>query len=658
MKSIKKVVLTIFFLIGFLLILGVTSKASSSDLYLNNLTFNAKLNKDGSMDVTEVWYIGIQNTNTLYKTFEIDNSKYSSITNIKVSDITDKNNPKNFTEINKEMYHVTKDCYYGLINKNNMYEIAWGVSILGDTIKTYKISYKVNDVIKAYNDCDELYWQFIGSSFEIPAKNVSGTITLPEAVKKQENIKVWAHGQLNGNIEIVSTNTVKFSITDFKPGKYVETRIVTLDNIFTSISKIQNKNMLQNIIDEETRWANNANNIRKAKEVLGKIMPILGLVLDVGVIILLVINTFKCTKILKENKAISPEIKLEYYRDIPDEASTPSEIGLLYYMNKMTNVMSKIISATILDLVFKKYIKFETEEQINGKEEIKIEILENTNIKLLKQDEKAVYDFLLKVKSKKKNEDSFKIKDIEKYIKKNPSKILKLVNLVIEKSKDSQEEKENYDIKRADEGDDWKNKVVFYLFIPLFLSLFNLATINVIIKQLDLYMIIDLKLFTLITLFIYIILGICIIINSILAYNISKRFKGLTQKGANEKEKWEALKRYIENFSMLDDKELPSLELWEKYLIYATVFGISKKVLKQLKIKYPEIENGDFLKNGTYINLMYADGLSSNLISSITTSVSRGYSIANYSSSRWPVEEDFLLEEAGGGRWPVVGGGR
>ena len=29
--------------------------------------------------------------------------------------------------------------------------------------------------------------------------------------------------------------------------------------------------------------------------------------------------------------------------------------------------------------------------------------------------------------------------------------------------------------------------------------------------------------------------------------------------------------------------------LWEKYLVYATAFGIAEKVLKQLKVKYPEL---------------------------------------------------------------------
>ena len=38
----------------------------------------------------------------------------------------------------------------------------------------------------------------------------------------------------------------------------------------------------------------------------------------------------------------------------------------------------------------------------------------------------------------------------------------------------------------------------------------------------------------------------------------------LTQKGEDEKAKWHGLKRYMEEFSLLKEKEIPHLVLWEK----------------------------------------------------------------------------------------------
>ena len=92
MKKVKKIVLFLFIFIICTLIsknLLIEVKAEDySNLYLNKLEFYAKINSDGSMDVTEIWNIDIRNTNTLYKTFEIDSKKYSSIENVLVKDVT------------------------------------------------------------------------------------------------------------------------------------------------------------------------------------------------------------------------------------------------------------------------------------------------------------------------------------------------------------------------------------------------------------------------------------------------------------------------------------------------------------------------------------------------------------------------------------------
>ena len=58
--------------------------------------------------------------------------------------------------------------------------------------------------------------------------------------------------------------------------------------------------------------------------------------------------------------------------------------------------------------------------------------------------------------------------------------------------------------------------------------------------------------------------------------------------------------------------------LWEKYLVYATVFGIADRVLEQLKIVYPEMldENYMLAHNYTYLYFM-AHSPNTSLFSSI-----------------------------------------
>lgn len=55
------------------------------------------------------------------------------------------------------------------------------------------------------------------------------------------------------------------------------------------------------------------------------------------------------------------------------------------------------------------------------------------------------------------------------------------------------------------------------------------------------------------------------------------------------------LKKYLEEFSEMDMKEIKEVKLWDEYLIFACLFGITDKVTKQLKTIYPEILKENFI---------------------------------------------------------------
>jgi len=164
---------------------------------MRNLTYDVKLNEDGSANVIETWNIYVSDTNTLFKTFEIDKEKYGDITDVKVEEINKDGSTYNFVKTDTYAYHVPNGKFYALKTNSKEFEIAWGVSIDSSKTTTYKISYKIEDAVKKYTDCSEFYWQFIGKTNGIPVDNLSGTIKLPKAVDLKENLRVWAHGPLN-----------------------------------------------------------------------------------------------------------------------------------------------------------------------------------------------------------------------------------------------------------------------------------------------------------------------------------------------------------------------------------------------------------------------------------------------------------------------------
>lgn len=602
-KILKKTILFICIFIG-ILIISNNSNASGG-LRLRNLNYDVTLNQDGTADVTETWRIRIEDTNTLFKTFEVDSSKYKEITNVKVKEIKSSGDV-DFTKINQYKYHVDKNCYYALMYKGK-FEIAWGAHA-ESTTRTYKISYKIVDAVKNYNDCSEFYWQFISTDSEIPADYIEGTIKLPYSVENLEDLRVWAHGPLNGDIKKLSNNTVRFTVEDFAENTMLEARIVTPVNIFNNNLNTVNQNKLNSILTEEQTWADEANKkreqISKQIETRRRIIITFFIVTNtLGLILAVVVirKIIKYHKELKNTPIIKPNQEFEYYRDI-DKNQTPAEAGFLYYF-KATGIqynMTKIVSATMLDLCMKKHISF---EQIQGKkDQIKVNLI-SKNTEELKEDEKLIYELFKKVP--KNDSNSFTMKEFEKYASNHSSEILSKFKRIETIAKKSQEQEGNYSKDLITKYQGWSLKGVLYIF---------LAIASIVAMWL---------------------LIIPAVIASIYCFRISGRYNTLTEKGMSEKEKLKGLKKYMEDFSMMKEKSVPELILWEKYLVYATVFGIADKVLKQLKVVYPEILDESYLSsNGyTYLYLMNSSRFSTSFIATLNNSVRNSYySSTNYSS--------------------------
>lgn len=69
---------------------------------------------------------------------------------------------------------------------------------------------------------------------------------------------------------------------------------------------------------------------------------------------------------------------------------------------------------------------------------------------------------------------------------------------------------------------------------------------------------------------------------------ISNRIKDLSDKGREQLAEAVGLKKYLEEFSLIDERGVQEIEIWQEYLVYATLFGIADKVLEQLKKVYPD----------------------------------------------------------------------
>ena len=107
-----------------------------------------------------------------------------------------------------------------------------------------------------------------------------------------------------------------------------------------------------------------------------------------------------------------------------------------------------------------------------------------------------------------------------------------------------------------------------------------------------------------------------------------------TKKGIEHKAMWKAFKKFLQDFSKLDERDYKSIAIWEHYLVYATALGISKKVIKQLKIVFPtEFEESSNMF-GTYatINLLSDTDAFSSFSSSFSAATTTAFSAPSSSS--------------------------
>ena len=610
----KKIIFILIFAI--IILLGLTTKSNAS-LYLNNLDFYAEIDTNGNMNVTETWNIRISNTNTLYKTFELDENKYSGITNVQVSEV----GRGAFTKTDEWAYHLTKDYYFGGINDDGKFEISFGVGLDDSTAtNTYKINYTVVDAIKKYDDCAELYWQFLGSDATVDASKITGTIKLPSEADSKEDIRVWGHVEtLNGEIYVTSTDTVEFSLDNYISGNYVEVRIAMPSEMIETAERTYNKNVLPSIIEEETEWANEANARRERKQRNEKIIKTVIIVVMVIIGIILLRQTVKYIKIFKNTKKLIPTEKYEYFREKPDKNSTPADALFLYNngVNVASTAFGNVFSATLLNLSLKGYFKITVEQNEKGKKETLI-YKTKKDIEDLQYEEERIARF---VKNAIDSKEKITIKELQKYIRNHASSVSSLIEKTGIETKNKNKMTENFDEEKSKE----KSKYIGIAIVYFAVAMFCIAFLPV---------------------------AILLIINAILALMINGKLSNLTQKGIDEREKWKGLKKYMEDFSLLNEKEIPALEVWEEYLVYATVFGIADKVIKQLKMVYPQIDEMDDFNTASYIYLMSHTNFNSSFSKAINSSISSTMSSGSGGGGGFS-------GGGGGGRWPEVAcGGR
>lgn len=108
-----------------------------------------------------------------------------------------------------------------------------------DEQRTFTLSYVVRGAGQRHADSAELYWQWIGTGWDVPTDRLVAEVTLPSAgdpLVAGENLLIWAHGPLQGTVEQVAPDTVRTAVDGVPAGSFVELRALLPAEALTDVA--------------------------------------------------------------------------------------------------------------------------------------------------------------------------------------------------------------------------------------------------------------------------------------------------------------------------------------------------------------------------------------------------------------------------------------
>lgn len=498
---------------------------------------------------------------------------------------------------------------------------------------TFKIVYSMNNAALKYNDCSELYLSMYSGNTIKKLKSYKAQILIPDDIMP-DSYYSYTFGTSNTRVPYTESDTInpgyhtflidldksdlkfnyynsylEFCLLSYGKDKHIFTKYAP-DNLYSS------ENVLNECIEENEYYETQNQKIKTCKTLL--------LLLSIIISILIIYKSKKKYNKIKENyNFYKPEVDYEYFRDIPSDLDPIFASELVFMKEPFDENKEKQeeYAAILLSLVRKQYVKItkndsdaewtdrntvislepiyttsSTSKFIDSPdyspEPIFTVIHQNTGkvLEPLTTSERLYYELLKRysrifdnsiiisklqilIDTDYQYTDSF-VKDMDK----KPS----LENGVAK----GYFQQTNFDILKKELTKSAETSFTCAWVLLIVVNAFSYFT----------PMALGFGAYTL--------LGVVCLWKYL--YLISKANDCIlfTQYGINEQAKWYGLYNFLKSDTLMKEKEVHDLALWEKYLIYATAFGISEKVIKAIKLHAVElnIDNSSILNTHCYIH--------------------------------------------------------
>ena len=502
----------------------------------------------------------------------------------------------------------------------------------------FEIEYEMYNAALKYNDCSDLYLALYSGSTIKYLESFKAQILFPDKdMPSAGNYNVYTYGTNSNEFPVKESATANpgyytfsFKLDEedlkFRPyNQYIEFDLVSYGDdkhIFTDYAPdnyYTSDDVLDEILEEQEDYASKPKKFKIAKSIVFVILMALTLYI--------LIYTFRLKARMKSKFIFyNPTTEIDFYRDIPSDLDPNFATALVFSKHKPPKDDSGVYSAILLSLARKEYI--ELNERPNNDVEIIIKnvpsqtpiVSQPLNMTNIGFDSNFTLDIAPTTENITDNSTNNIMESIietpvkeyeplttcEEYyynllVRHATNNSILMSNLQRRISSDYQNtnsfvrniknsivnigvrngyfQKGNYDQP--------KKQIKSASGLLLTIGILFITLVNIISYQTRM----DLAFGS------YFIFGIYCIICSVYLKRQAKKYILFTQFGEDEYVKWRGLYNFLNSDTLIHERTIIELPLWEKYLVYATAFGLSEKVIKAISLRCPEVEESPILRN-------------------------------------------------------------
>jgi len=486
----------------------------------------------------------------------------------------------------------------------------------------FEIEYEMRNAVFRYGDSSELYISLYSGNEIKFLKSFKGQILFPnEKMPGAGNYYANTYGTNSHTFPFVESTTINpgyhtfsFELNEselkFRPyNQYIEFALVSYgeDSLIFSQNAGWHRHYSTSMLDELRYEQAKYEALPKNYKII-KITILLLFSAGTFLTAILVLGVDK--KMKKTHVFYQPSMQIDYFRDIPSELDPNLAASLVFCRHKQKESIQDGYAAVVLSLVYKGYIELDkinnTLDWSSGNVRIIVKYhpiqpppilnsdgqlhddMQNQwyffeNAKPLTQTEEQYLNLILR----HSNGTEISLSSFQKKVSadyENTNSFIRNVNDAVTNMGISQ----GY-FQKAEYTKLIKQVKKHALALAIIGGLLVTAG-NLILYQTRL----DLAFGS------FFLLGLGFIAGAIILNVLSNGYVLLTQFGEDEYVKWRGLYNFLCSETLMQERTVIELPQWENYLIYATAFGISKKVIKALEIRCPNADESPVLRRNAY----------------------------------------------------------